>query len=320
MTYFGWKHRLLTRCSADPTYDDQFEPNLDEQVVSALEKKLSSVVTTDNKHLSFIAFYNNHNPYKWGAAASGISKNVGDKEDFSEIRTTINRYKNSVVASEINFQRIKQTIDSLPGGQDKIVILLSDHGEMLYEKNRESAHGGIPFEEKIRILLGIQFPTSAKLNSKNTSTIASISDVFPTLFDYMGITPLPNSDWIVGKSLLTTTRNSLVSVKSNKDDPTREMALINRTEKAWIKVEDSNFYDSKTLTLYDYTNLDDHKIDNPCKNKSPEDCKNELIRRFPDAMHELYPSIAVAANRLSSPHLRAPAARKNSGKKHEKKL
>ena len=294
LSAFGWKSRLLERCQTDPSYDSVFAGNLDEVTVNELSKKLPAVVTTPEKHFSFLTFYNNHNPYKWGGATEGISKNVGDDEDFTEIRQTKNRYTNSFVASNLNFDRLIKLIGTLPGHQNAVVILFSDHGEMLYEKYREAGHGGILFREKIQTVLAFQFPERPDLRSKKDSTsITSMSDIFPTLFDYMGVTPQLSSHWVTGHSLISNPRTSTLAVRSNKDDPTREMVLINQTQKAWIEVEEDDFYHSKSFRLIKVTDLDDRTIENFCKNKNEEECKQQLIALFPDALKELYPGLTT---------------------------
>lgn len=302
MTFLGWKSRLLNRCQSDPQYDDRYDVNRDEFLVDDLYKKLPTVVTGPNKHLSFIMFYNNHSPYKWGAADKGISKNVGDREDFSNIRMTINRYSNSVVASEINFDRTLKLIQTLPGNENAIIVFFSDHGEALYEKYRESGHGGRPFREKIETLLAFKFPEEPSLAAKKyESSIASIADIFPTVFDYMGIMPQVPSELIVGRSLLEQSRSSTIGIKSNMNDPTREMVLINQSHKAWIEVDESDFYHSKSFRLKRITNLDDRKVENFCEKKTPDQCKIEIITRFPEAIKELYPAVELPATVQKAP-------------------
>jgi hypothetical protein len=107
----------------------------------------------------------------------------------------------------------------------------------------------------------------------------------------MGVLPEVSSSWIVGKSLLRENRNSLVSVRSNQTKPTREMVLVNRSHKAWIEVEDEDFYHSHSLTLNRFTDLNDQTVDSLCDRNQPENCRQTLLRDFSDAMHELYPSL-----------------------------
>ncbi|MEO5970755.1 MAG: sulfatase-like hydrolase/transferase [Bdellovibrionia bacterium] len=292
-TFFGWKTRLLDRCATDPHYDDRFGVNRDEITIENLESKLPQTIQSAEGHLSFIALYNNHDPYKWGSLVSGARKNIGFREDFSNMKTTVNRYMNSVMASDINFERLLKLVRSLPGNENAVIVLFSDHGESLYEKNRESAHGGIPYKERAEILLAMQLGADPALRIDLRNSIASIMDIFPTLFDYMGVKPEIPSSLITGKSLLRETRDSTIVIRTNKESPTREMVMVNRDSKAWIKVEEDDFYHSRSFSLIKITDLDDLKIGNFCEGRTSEKCREELLNRFPDALMELYPDLSI---------------------------
>ena len=319
-TTFGYKSRLIQNCNIDPEYGQVFMSNQDEVTLEQVEKRLKQEVTTPEGRFFLLSFYNNHNPYKWGGARSPVSSNVGEKEDFSEPRTTINRYKNSVVASDDLFARLLPTLESLPGHENAIYVLLSDHGEMLYEKKGESGHGGIPYEEKIRILLSMRLSSHHPMNGRlENQSLADILDVFPTVLDELGVQPELPAEMVSGVSLLKVKRKSILSVKSNQSDPTREMVMVNESKKAWVRVDDGDFYRSHTLTLESMTHLDDTNAPELCDYENPQDCREKLIAEFPEAIHELYPNIQTQVRRIEVQRAIAQVSTATQKKKVQKK-
>ena len=312
MNLYGYQSYLVQHCASDSQYDQVFSRNQDEETLAEVTKRLKQTVTTPEGKMVFIGFYNNHNPYKWAAAKSSVNQNVGEKEDFSEPRTIINRYKNSVVAADEIFGQLISTIDSLPGHDRAIVVLFSDHGEMLYEKKGESGHGGIPYQEKINTLLSFRFPENSRVRGKvETQSLASMIDIFPTIFDELDVQPAFPQEMLPGLSLLRYHRKSAISVQSNQSDPTRSMVLVNGTKKAWVHVDDDDFYHSRTLTLESVSDLGDSNSHQDCDQARPHECKSRLISEFPEAIHELYPSISTQVSyvRAEKESFRLPASR-----------
>lgn len=87
-----------------------------------------------------------------------------------------------------------------------MIILFSDHGEEFFD-HKGWGHGHSVYNELIRVPLIIKFPDQ-EFKGNRISTNAALIDVFPTIFDYMGIGYQTKVD---GKSLLP-------FIKENKDN------------------------------------------------------------------------------------------------------
>ena len=85
----------------------------------------------------------------------------------------------------------------LPGFfADRVVVLLSDHGEGFAPEEDRLHHGGRLHEDQIRIPLLVHLPGIAP---RDEPTPVSLVDVMPTLLEVAGLTPPANLD---GRSLL----------------------------------------------------------------------------------------------------------------------
>jgi membrane-anchored protein YejM (alkaline phosphatase superfamily) len=308
---FGWKSSLLDLCQKEPQYDSVFKTNEDDVTVSELEKKLPTVVTQSEKNFTIINFYNNHDPYLWGALKQSdslypLSSEIGPKEDWDNRRFTRNRYTNAVYSSDLNFKKLIDLINTLPGSKDAIIVVFSDHGENLYAKdNNDARHGGVPFREKIRTFLSFRLPDASLQNrNPNDDHFASISDILPTVFEYLAVSPSVPSQWQTGQSLLSSSRSSVLVAQASGEAPTRKMVMVNKSLKAWIDVEEKDFYHASSFKLEKITDTDDKPIssnDHPCLGKSDAECKDILISEFPEAMAELFPSLTnEVAKKLNS--------------------
>jgi arylsulfatase A-like enzyme len=74
--------------------------------------------------------------------------------------------------------------------EDALIIVLSDHGEEFYE-HRGKLHWRL-FIETLHVPMLIKFPNQ-KFGGRRISGDVRTSDLFPTVFEYLGIKPLPPS-------------------------------------------------------------------------------------------------------------------------------
>lgn len=291
-TYFGWDSKFLDKCDTDVESDKIAAENSDFETVNDLKTRLPKVITTTEGNLSFIALYNPHTPYKWEALGEPFYKDIGASESAATSDQIRNRYLNAVKAASINFQSLLDIFSTLPGNEDAIIILLSDHGEAFnFRTHGPGGHGGFPDKAQSKTLLSFQFGKHNLLNQKAANvTIASISDVFPTLFDYLNV-HIPK-ELITGKSLISEHRDSIVIVKPNQQKPTSTIVLQNADYKAHIEITDKDFYHSKSFELVNVTDTDDKEISvdkHFCYKKSDVECAEIMQNLFPDAMNEMYP-------------------------------
>ncbi|MBI2711609.1 MAG: sulfatase-like hydrolase/transferase [Bdellovibrio sp.] len=293
-SFFGWNASLIDRCSRDLELDKKFDKDQDEITVDEMERILPKTITEDHGRFTVISLYNNHNPYKWGALAR-VDPSYGPKIMTSE-KGHIRGYRQSVQSSELNFKRVLNLIKSLPGGEDSIVVLFSDHGECLKEHGGEVGHGGTPFKERIRTILSFHFGKRSNFHGvQSDDHFASTTDIFPTLFDFLDIQPAMKGPWISGRSLISGVRTSVVSAQASQSNPTRKMILENKKYKAWINVDEGDFYHSSSFKFEKLTDPNDNPIpdaNNICLSKSDDECRKTLMSEFHDAIEDIYPHAA----------------------------
>ncbi len=102
--------------------------------------------------------------------------------------------------SEINYvdQSIGKLIDAIPGMEDAMIIVVSDHGEGFLEHNSLD-HGYQLYEESINVPLIIKYPNAKRDGKKFFHTPCSIADIPITVLDWLDI---KNIYHFQGKSLM----------------------------------------------------------------------------------------------------------------------
>lgn len=106
-----------------------------------------------------------------------------------------NRYKNSLLYVDSLLARL---LDRARGRErPTVVVLFGDHGEALFDKDGRFGHSTELSEAQTRVPAVLCFPSAVETSYR----ISSHADVFPTLFDWMGLRS--SARFMTGKSLLT---------------------------------------------------------------------------------------------------------------------
>lgn len=327
-SFFGVNSELLESCTQpggdtrmDPIHADNWDDKLTEEFIDEIKQAFKRF--PDDPQMFFVSEYNVHNPYRWRnlqpktllqPSRSDISFHKAIDKTPYENRKSIdftlvrNNYDNSVKFSDLNFKKLIDYIDSTPRGNNSIVLLMSDHGELLGEKDLWVGHGNRPYRERIDGVMSFRFEKPG--TKKNIGKVFSTMDIFPTLIDYLGIEPKPKR-LMMGTSILASSpRTSAISVRSSGLDSVYEIVISNDKYKVfltpmnygkWKNNEDSDrFYTETTgFIVFDITNTDDR----PVFNESPFSpscdvttgkwssaaCKEVLMKVFGDGLKELFP-------------------------------
>ena len=105
-------------------------------------------------------------------------------------------YDSEVAFSDREVGRLLDWMRSSGFMKDTIVILTADHGEAFLEHGMDF-HGNRPYGDQIHIPLVVWAP---ELQAGRTTAPASIIDVAPTVYEFVGLAPAPDAE---GRSLLT---------------------------------------------------------------------------------------------------------------------
>ena len=173
--------------------------------------------------LLFLHTYEPHVPYIHGdftdPDASGRMREMFDYEDLQRLRDgslipdeqerrhVIALYDGDVAAADRFIGAFLDRLDELRPLDDTIVVVLSDHGEDLWDhvEHRSADHGHSLYEEQLRVPLIIR-KTGDVRGGLEFHEPVSLIDVAPTVLELAGLPPAPQ---YVGRSLAVSLRTGV---------------------------------------------------------------------------------------------------------------
>jgi len=112
-----------------------------------------------------------------------------------EIKTVVDNYDSAIAFVDSEIGKLLQSLREKGLYENSLIVILSDHGESLYE-HEQWGHGHFVYEETARVPLVVKFPAAMNLKGR-VKTVVELAGVFPTVLDIFG-QRLP----LDGKSLL----------------------------------------------------------------------------------------------------------------------
>lgn len=296
--YFGPNCSLIDKCETDSPKYDYEEPYKDKYVFDHFQTELNAESNLNSGgHFFLVYYYGTHDKYTWDPDQTDNlpwpdDLNRSEKEHWCNE----NQYINAVRSTDTIFGKTVNELKAKGIFDNSVIVLLSDHGE-LHGKYKKRCHGGYPYREISENLTTMKFPGVD--SSSFAINYMSLQDIFPTVFDYMGVRP--ESDFMVGKSILSeynrSNLESSVVIQSAGSSPTRKMVLMNGRYKANIEVteeDEPNFYTSKSFVLKSITSHNDKSLKlegtdfAPCLSDDVKKCKQAFENNFKDALRTLY--------------------------------
>lgn len=132
-------------------------------------------------------------------------------------------YDNEIRYVDYFFGKLLALLDDLRLTEKTIIVLLSDHGEELFERG-SIQHGGMLYEELMRVPLIISIPGYS--GPQTSAELAQGIDVAPTILDILGVKPAKG---FMGISLFTDkNRFVLGQVGATNVVRTRDYKLMGR--------------------------------------------------------------------------------------------
>jgi arylsulfatase A-like enzyme len=119
-------------------------------------------------------------------------------------------YDGEVAFTDTQVGRVLDELESLGIAKNTLVVITSDHGEILYEHEHYFGHDIALYDECTLVPLVVSIPGLESARHRVPGLVQSI-DIFPTVLEALGIAPLPR---VEGKSLLPL-------IKGNADATTR---------------------------------------------------------------------------------------------------
>lgn len=186
---------------------------------------LKEQVATDRKFFLFLHLFEPHWPYDPPARdalrflpnqhelttltkATHLNRliTVNRLTEFEQ-REYIARYDGEIVVADRLLNRLLDALESLGVAHNTVVIVLSDHGETLFERKWTMDHGCRPYEEQIQVPLVLHIP-GENASGHRVSDQVSLLDVVPTVLDVFDLAP---QEGVQGRSLLPLARDEVTT-------------------------------------------------------------------------------------------------------------
>ncbi len=139
------------------------------------------------------------------------------ENNITDMHYYIAQYDGVISYVDSQIGRLMGALKRLKLDNDTMIILISDHGEMLGEHNMYFYHTG-GYEENIRVPLIIRLPELFP-RGENVFTQVSLIDIAPTIFEIIGLT---KPSYMQGESLLSFVKpfrsyNAKYALSSDRD-------------------------------------------------------------------------------------------------------
>jgi arylsulfatase A-like enzyme len=115
-----------------------------------------------------------------------FQRKINDDCAFSpeEVRAVIDNYDATIAYVDGELGKLMKSLKDRGLYNESLIIVLSDHGESLYERQYWS-HGAKVYEETARVPLIVKFPASMGLKGR-VEAVVELAGAFPTLLDLFG--------------------------------------------------------------------------------------------------------------------------------------
>ncbi|OGD26037.1 MAG: hypothetical protein A2V57_00800 [Candidatus Aminicenantes bacterium RBG_19FT_COMBO_65_30] len=101
-----------------------------------------------------------------------------------EVRAVVDNYDAAIAYVDAELGKLMKSLKDRGIYDESLIIVLSDHGESLYEREYWG-HGAKVYEETARVPLIVKFPASMGLKGR-VEAVVELAGVFPTLLDLLG--------------------------------------------------------------------------------------------------------------------------------------
>jgi len=178
----------------DSNYDGEYDYGSGNAKKDYDEKTISKVIEYINKTNKPFFLYTNlqasHHPYVYPENNSVFKPdNVSSSTNYFNIaegdyEKELNKYDNSILYVDKQVGKLFDYLEKNNFTENTIIVLSSDHGEILERRHGYLRHGFGVYEEEVRTPLMVYIPTQEHRTINNR--IQSI-DIIPTLIDITGL-------------------------------------------------------------------------------------------------------------------------------------
>ncbi|MBT3218879.1 MAG: sulfatase [Proteobacteria bacterium] len=140
----------------------------------------------DVPFFAWIHYFEPHTPYV-DREGDGIDMRLRMTGDFTDEERQILRrqYADEVQAADQFVGEVAEALDQYGLSEETLLIIVSDHGELLGEHGVDFDHRGL-YDETVRVPLIMRMP-GVELSRSRVEPQVRLMDLFPTILQYLGI-------------------------------------------------------------------------------------------------------------------------------------
>ena len=233
-------------------FDEVVYPTNDDEAIAALRRYVDARRADGRPYLVLGFFYTPHFPFTSAKPALRRYPSVGPKA-----RTN---YMNDVLQADEYFRETLDIVrDDFEAGRT-VVLATADHGEEIRDHGVFGHASATFWNEKIVVPFVLGLPGTILSRDIRSPALTSHVDVWPTLFEYLGVSSLPQySD---GRSLLQPPTSSLQPLVTGRFFPhaDRPSVLIDSATKYWFRVNGLGAGNRLCVVVTRVTDLEDREL------------------------------------------------------------
>ncbi|HET9455439.1 MAG TPA: sulfatase-like hydrolase/transferase [Gemmatimonadaceae bacterium] len=173
-------------------FDDVIYPENDDAALVALREYVAERSRDGAPYFILAFLYTPHFPFTSAKPHLRRFPSVGPKARPN--------YMNDVIQAD---DYLRQTLALFPSGDSTVYLVTSDHGEEIRDHGVFGHASATFWNEKVQVPFFLRLPGLRASAARSRSAFSSHTDVWPTIFDHLGMTPgVDAAAWSDGRSLL----------------------------------------------------------------------------------------------------------------------
>lgn len=237
------------------SFDEVAYPSGDDEAITMLARFIDLRRTDGKPYFVLGFFYTPHYPFTSAKPAFRKYPSVGPKA-----RTN---YMNDVLQADDFFGQTWNLVrDDFEAGRT-LLMATSDHGEEIRDHGVFGHASATFWNEKIVVPFVLGMPKATLSPAQRSAELTSHADVWPTIFDYLGLTPAVEPEqYSDGRSLLRPAASPPQVVVTGRFFPyaDRPSVLVDGATKYWFRVDGLGANGRLCIVVIRATDLSDRAL------------------------------------------------------------
>jgi hypothetical protein len=233
------------------SFDDVIYPENDDAALVALREYVAARGRDRAPYFILAFLYTPHFPFTSAKPHLRRFPSVGPKARPN--------YMNDVIQAD---DYLRQTLALFPPGDSTVYLVTSDHGEEIRDHGVFGHASATFWNEKVQVPFFLRLPGLSASEHRRPAPLSSHTDVWPTIFDHLGMTPrLDAATWSDGRSLLRP-QPAEPAVVNGRFFPfaDRPNLIVDGQRKIWFRADGVGTDGRLCLETTRVTDLDDRPL------------------------------------------------------------